>query len=246
MLKKLAVPLMLLLAVLVLVQGGFMIVTMNKLNNLETTLATNTAPATGQAAGSAETADAEEAADAPGAEVSPIPVTFEGSPFRGNPNAKVTIVEFTDFECPFCKQAKPALNEVFEKYKDQVKHVLRHYPISAIHAGAVDAAMASACANEQQKFWEYHDIAFEKASDSGSLSKDVLKSIATEVGLNRTTFDSCFDSRKYIQQVQKDFEDGNSYTVAGTPTFFINNRIVVGSQPVEVLEKIIEEELKKM
>jgi protein-disulfide isomerase len=239
MLKKLTAPLLLLLAVLVIVQGGFMIVTMNKLNNLEAKLATNVAPASGQPTSE------ENKTDEPGQATSPVPVSIDGAPFRGNPDAKVTIVEFTDFECSFCKAVKPTIDSIVKKYDGKVKHVIRHYPISAIHTGAVDAALASMCAYDQQKFWEFHDLAFAKANDSGSLTKDVLKSIATEVGLNRTEFDSCFDSRKYIQHVQKDFEDGNAYTVSGTPTFFINNRIVVGSQPSEVFEKIIEEELNK-
>lgn len=178
--------------------------------------------------------------------ISPIPVSFENSPIKGNPDASVTIVTFTDYECPYCKEADLTFQKLFEKYGDRAQFATRNYPIASIHSGAVDAALAGLCAFEQNKFWEYHNAMFSKSNGSGSLSKEVLKQIATDLELEKQSFDSCLDSKKYIEQVQKDFEDGNSYGVTGTPTFFINNHMVTGNLPIEVFEQIIEEELRNV
>lgn len=132
----------------------------------------------------------------------------------------------------------------YHPYGDKVQFAVRNYPIASIHSGAVDAALAGLCAFEQNKFWEYHSAMFNKSNGSGSLSKDVLKQIAADLELQKQSFDSCLDSKKYIEQVQKDFEDGNSYGITGTPTFFINNRMVIGNLPIEAFEQIIEEELE--
>lgn len=181
----------------------------------------------------------------PGKHTSPIPVETLDSPSMGYPNATVTVVEFSDFECPFCKQAQPTLRKLFKEYDGKVRHVFRNYPVSSIHPGAVNAAIAGLCANEQQKFWEYHDKLFEKANDESPLEKNVLKTKASELSLNRIAFDNCLDSKKYLARVQKDIKDGISYGVEGTPTFFVNTRIISGNQPIEVFKEIIDEELNK-
>lgn len=183
--------------------------------------------------------------DLPGKRTSPIPVKTLGSPSMGSPNATVTIVEFSDFQCPFCKEVQPTLRKLFKEYDSKVRLVFRNYPISSIHPESTNAAIASLCANEQNKFWEYHDKLFEKASEENPLTKKLLEKTASELGLNRRAFDTCFDSKKYLAQVQKDIKDGASYGVDGTPTFFINNKIIFGNQPVETFKEIVDKELNK-
>jgi len=241
MTKSFKTILLAILAVFVVAQSGLMVYLIMKVDKLATAVtaapvvANNAASDTGDSAN-----DASQYKD-----VSPVPVEIEGSPSTGPENAPIVFVEFTDFECPFCKEVQPTVKELMKKYDGKIRHVFRHYPLSAIHKGAVPAASASMCANDQGKFWEYHDKLFEKANNGGSLTNDVLKATADELGLDRTAFDSCFSSKKYLNKVQQDFEAGNTYQVSGTPTFFINNRVVSGNLPLEVFEGIIEEELNK-
>lgn len=145
---------------------------------------------------------------APGVLVSPIPVEIASSPYEGSINAPVVIVEFSDFECVYCKAVQPKIQELKKQYGDNIKHVFRNYPVASIHPGSVGASVAALCAKDQGKFWEYHSKLFEKANGSGSLSNDLLKESSLETGLNQVDFDNCFDSRKYLGYVQKDFEDG--------------------------------------
>jgi protein-disulfide isomerase len=237
--KKWIAPVLAVLGILVLVQSAAIVLTLFKMSEIEEAL-----PALAQQQQSAAQ-EAQENVDKPGAQKAPTHVETEGFPEKGPKDAPVVIVEFTDFECSFCKAVQPTLKQVLEKYDGKVRHVFRNYPIGAIHAGAVNAAMAGLCANEQNKFWEYHDQLFAKANDSGSLTKEVLKGTAAELGLDTASFNNCLDTKKYLDRVQKDFEAGNTYTVSGTPTFFINDRIVTGAQPYEVFAEIIEEELAK-
>ena len=162
----------------------------------------------------------------------------------GNPSAKVTIIEYSDFECPFCgkmfAETIPKLKENFIKNGD-VKFIYRHFPLRSIHADAQKAAEASECAGEQGKFWEYHDIVFGKQNLLGIES---FKSWAKELGLNSGQFDSCLDSGKYEERVEKDYSDGITLGVNGTPATFINGKLISGAVPYEEFEKIIREELK--
>lgn len=171
------------------------------------------------------------------------PIETVNSPYYGNRNADVTFVEFTDYECPFCSNVQDTIEKLKEKYDNKVRFVVRNYPLASIHPGAVDAALAGLCANEQDKFWELHKAMFEKANVNGSLNKELLKTLASDLGLDQQIFDQCLDAHKYIEQVQKDYEDGTTYGVSGTPTFFINNRMITGAQSLEIFEKIIEDEL---
>jgi protein-disulfide isomerase len=160
----------------------------------------------------------------------------------GPADAKVTIVEFSDFQCPFCERFfKLTYPLIKQKYGDKVRFVYRNFPLTQIHPQAEQSALAAECANEQGKFWDYHDELFSNQQD---LSRDALIKYAQNAKVsNISQFTTCFDSKKYQDQVNKDLNDGLGYYVNGTPTFFINGKILVGAQPYEVFEKAIDQEL---
>ncbi len=157
---------------------------------------------------------------------------------RGNPNASVTIVEFSDFQCPYCQRASGTVHQVMEKYGDKVKLAFVDYPLP-FHNRALPAAMAARCAGEQNKFWEYHDLLFEKKKFN---DKDFEK-YAEKVGLDLDAFKACVSSKKYAAQIEQDKALGTQVGVTGTPAFFINGRKLSGAQPFSAFEKIIQEEL---
>lgn len=167
-------------------------------------------------------------------------VSADDDPQKGPANAKVTIIEFSDFQCPFCARAQPTLEQIFQTYGSKVRLVYRDFPLS-FHQNAQKAAEAAECADEQGKFWEYHDILF---ANQNALDTESLKKYAAELKLDSQKFNSCLDSGKYGQEVKKDFSDGQSAGVQGTPAFFINGRLVSGAQPFENFKAIIDEELK--
>jgi len=167
-----------------------------------------------------------------------IEVSTGGKPIRGNVKAPVTIVEFSDYECPFCKKAEPTLQQVLKTYGDKVRFVYRHYPLE-FHAKARPAAEAAECANAQGKFWEYHDKVFA----SSDLSETKLKAIAGEVGLDQAKFDECLAKHASKDAVDKDMADASGVGVTGTPAFFINGRMISGAQPFEKFKEIIDQEL---
>lgn len=167
--------------------------------------------------------------------------TSPDDPVRGNPQAPVTIVEFSDFQCPFCARVEPTLKQILKDYQDQVRLFYKDFPLP-IHQNAQNAALAALCAKEQEKFWEYHDKLFENQEKLGVLD---LKRYAQELGLATTQFNSCFESKKYQAQIDQDIKDGQAAGVQGTPAFFINGRLISGAQPFENFKAIIEEELKK-
>lgn len=162
-------------------------------------------------------------------------------PVKGNPQAKVTIVEFSDFQCPFCGFVEPTLGKIFETYPDKVKLVYKNYPLPS-HENAENAALAALCAKEQDKYWEYHDKLFENQE---SLKESDLKKYAADLGLKTEDFNSCLESKKYKSQIETDVMEANKVGVRGTPAFFINGRSLYGAQPFEKFQEIIEEELKK-
>jgi protein-disulfide isomerase len=169
-----------------------------------------------------------------------VKVDQAGRPARGPENAPVEIVEFSDFECPFCLSVFPTVNRVIATYGDKVRFVYRHYPLPN-HPNARPAAEASACAAEQDKFWPYHDRLF---SSAGKLSGSDLKEHAAALGLEASSFNACVDSRKYQKDVEVDVEAANALGVNGTPAFFINGRALNGAQPFDAFKRIIDEELK--
>ncbi len=171
-----------------------------------------------------------------------VEVSINGAPFKGGAKAPVAIVKFEDFQCPFCKQVQATFAQLLTRYGNKVKLVHRDFPIDSLHPQARKAAEAARCANEQGKFWGYHDklYASELKDDSGQ-----LKGFAKEVGLDVSAFDRCVASGKYKAAVQKDVEEGSSLGVTGTPAFFINGRPLSGAQPLESFARIIDEELTK-
>jgi len=161
----------------------------------------------------------------------------------GKPDAPVTLVEFSDFQCPFCRAAAPTLTQVKNKFGDKVHIVYRQFPIPSLHPNAFKAAEASLCANEQGKFWELHDAMFE---DQNKLAVSDLKQTARKLGMDGKKFDACLDSGRYVEQVQNDQRDGQRVGVKGTPAMFINGVIVDGGAvPFAVLEAKIEKELPR-
>jgi protein-disulfide isomerase len=157
-------------------------------------------------------------------------VSVDGAPFKGPATAPVTIVEFSDFHCPFCKRVLPTLGQLESQYGDKVKLVFRDYPIDNLHPAARKAHEAARCAHDQGKFWAYHDALFAKAPKA---SLEQLKTSAQEVGLDVVAFEQCFNSGTYQAAVQRDVEEGTRIGVTGTPAFFINGRLVSGAQPLE-------------
>jgi protein-disulfide isomerase len=163
-------------------------------------------------------------------------------PVVGNANAVVTVVEFSDFQCPFCQRVMPTLKQVRETYGDRVRIVWKDFPLTSIHPQAFKAAEAGQCAREQGKFWEYHDRLF---ANQQALEPDFLKKYAAETGLDATKFNACLDTAKYAERVQAQMGVGNQLGVSSTPSVFINGRMVSGAQPYETFTAIIDEELER-
>lgn len=162
-------------------------------------------------------------------------------PAKGPENAPVTIVEFSDFECPFCSRVNPTLAQVRETYGDKVRIVFRQYPLP-IHPNAQKAAEASLCAHEQGKFWEMHDLMFEQQRQLGV---DALKAKASQLGLDAEEFNQCLDSGEFADEVQADLEAGSEAGVSGTPAMFINGIAVSGAVPYEQIATVIDDELDR-
>ena len=167
-----------------------------------------------------------------------VPIT--GAAVRGSEKAKVTIVKFEDFQCPYCKTVQPTFTELLKRYDGKIRVVHKDLPLDAIHPQARPAAEAARCAGEQGKFWDYHDKLYTNGS---KLTAEELKSAAKEVGLDADGFEKCFASGKFKGAVQKDLLDGAQLGLNGTPAFFINGRELTGAQPLEAFAAIIDEEL---
>lgn len=174
----------------------------------------------------------------------PIPPTINVSdegPSKGGPrNSAVTIIEFSDFQCPYCKQAADTLRQVLQAYGDKVRLVFKHLPLP-IHPDAFNAAQASVCAAAQGKFWEYHDRLF----SSSSLSSDALIGLASDLGLSIKDFTACLASESSRAIVSKDIRDSRQADVQGTPTFIINGRAMKGARGQEDLKRTIDQEINR-
>ncbi len=169
-------------------------------------------------------------------------ISVDDDAVKGDPNAKVTIVEFSDFQCPFCGRFfRDTLPSIEKEYvaTGKVKMVFRDFPLS-FHENAQKAAEAAECAHEQGKFWEMHDKLY---NNQQALAVSDLKKYAADLKLDTTKFNSCLDSSKYKQETQNDEADGQKYGVSGTPAFFINGRKLVGAQPFSAFKSIIDAEL---
>ncbi len=161
---------------------------------------------------------------------------FLNAPSIGNPDAPIVIVEFSDFQCPFCRQAFPILKQMVAKYSDQVKFVYADFPITEIHDMAIPAAHAARCANEQGKFWQYHDSLFQ---NQDNLSQSAFLKLAEMNDLDMQDFATCMDSQKYVQDIQDQFQLGLELGVTGTPTFFVNGRRFPGVIPPDTWNQVI-------
>ncbi len=173
----------------------------------------------------------------------PVPlssrINTEG-PSKGPLDASVTILEFSDFQCPYCKQAAVSLKSILESYASDVRLVFKQMPLS-IHPDAFKAAQASVCAGEQGKFWEFHEILF----NSTELSEKALKKSAADLGLRATEFDTCLSSDSSAARVKKDMQEAMRAEVQGTPTFFVNGRVIRGMRNVEEFRRVIDQALQE-
>lgn len=167
-------------------------------------------------------------------------VSTEGAPARGPVTAPVTIIKFEDFHCPYCRRAHATLQTLQTRYGDKLRIVHRDLPLEGLHPGATQSHLAARCAGEQGKFWEFQDKLYEVPPKP---TPDQLKAVAQQIGLDLPAFESCFAANKYEAAIAKDFEEGEALGITGTPTFFINGRMLRGAQPIENFVRIIEQEL---
>jgi protein-disulfide isomerase len=163
-------------------------------------------------------------------------------PALGSTTAPVTIVEFSDFQCPFCQSVAPTLKQVLKTYGDKVRIVWKDFPLTQIHPEAFKAGEAAHCAGEQGKFWEYHDRLF---ANQEALQADSLKTYAADLGLDTATFNACVDASKYGDRVREGVAQGSRLGVNSTPTLYVNGRMLAGAQPYEVIAAVIDEELAR-
>ncbi len=168
-----------------------------------------------------------------------LTIATAGYPSIGPKDAPVTVVEFADYQCPYCKRSEDTIKELRQEYGDKMRLVFIDFPLS-FHQYAFQASEAARCAGEQGKFWEYHDELFK---DQTKLTTKDLKAAAVKVKLNAKQFDTCLDKGKYADAVHKSMSQGSAVGVDGTPGFFINGRPLTGAQPTPMFETMINEEL---
>ncbi len=191
----------------------------------------------------------------PSPTLQPIKISLDDDPIRGNPDAPITIVEFSDYQCPVCARFyAQTLPLLLEEYIDEgkVNLVYRDFPVQRIHPNALSAAAAAECADDQGKYWEYHDTLFEKQNAWAKLDSNsaisTFSQFAAEIELEQQQFDNCLESGKYLEEVQADFSDGKNYQVTGTPGFFIGNEDIgfvkiIGAKPYDAFKKVIDAQL---
>jgi protein-disulfide isomerase len=165
-----------------------------------------------------------------------------GAPFQGPENARVTIVTFEDYQCPFCKQLQPMFAELLSRYGGKVRLVHKDFPMDAIHPQARQAAEAGRCADGQGKFWRFHDILYANSPKAGP---ENLRNFAQQAGLDVNLFEECVKNGESKSAVQRDKTEAAQLGIIGTPTFFINGREMTGLQPFTAFQSIIEEELSR-
>jgi len=180
--------------------------------------------------------------EASAARTSKVEVTYDPARLRGSPQAPVIIVEFSDFQCPFCRKVQTTLKTLLARYQGRVSLAYRDFPLRGMHGQAELAAESSRCAGEQGRFWEYHDLLF---ANPDKLNRDGLMDLARSLKLDEKQFDSCLSSGKYRKQVEQDLQDGIRAGVQGTPGIFINGVPFSGAQPEAVFERIIQAELAR-
>ena len=178
---------------------------------------------------------------APTGDFSKVPAVSDSDYIRGDVNAEITLIEYSDFQCPFCARHVPTIDALLDKYEGKVRFVYRHFPLNSIHPNAQKAAEAFECAGEQGKAYEMHDKMFE---NTNALAVSNLKTYAGQFGLNQSQFDSCLDDGKYASKVNQQARDGQASGISGTPGTWVNNQLVKGAYPVATFEQIIDSLLK--
>jgi protein-disulfide isomerase len=193
-----------------------------------------------EAAGASSSTDTTGASSTP-QQVVRYEVPIDDDPALGPQNAAITIVEFSDYECPYCRrwhsEVYPNLRDA---YAEQVRFVYRDFPLSSIHPNAFPAAEAANCANEQGAFWDFHEMLFSMELGLGS---EAYQAYASRLGLDASAFSECLESGRFGGEVQADYDFAAELGVRSTPTFFINGIAVVGAQPFEVFQQVIDKEL---
>jgi protein-disulfide isomerase len=168
-----------------------------------------------------------------------VKVEVGDDPFKGPENAKITIVEFTDFECPFCTRAHNTIEQVLKEYEGKIKFVRKDFPL-AFHKNAMGAHLAANCAQDQGKYWEYTEKLW---SNNDKLDISNLKKFAKEFELDMKKFNDCLDTQKYKAEIENDMKEGQKLGVRGTPAFFINGKMLSGARPYNDFKEIIDKEL---
>ena len=176
----------------------------------------------------------------PNLELPILAVSTADNPSLGPDHAPITIVEFSDFQCPYCQQSVRILKELRHMYGEKIRLVYRDYP-GPNHPYAPQAAKAARCAGEQGKFWEYHDLLFGRQSPGKAWD---FVALAKELGLQLNVFDSCLNSERFREEITKDLQDGLKLGITSTPTFFINGRPLVGAQPLAAFQALIDRVLQ--
>lgn len=174
-------------------------------------------------------------------------ITQSATAVKGDEKAKVTIVEFSEYQCPFCKTyVDEAYAKIMAEYGSKVRYIFRDYPLS-FHQHAQKTAQAARCAGDQKKYWEFHDLLF-KEQEVWSKAENIeekLMSYAIGLGLNESEFKTCLEAEKHKSTIQADFELGQKVGVQGTPSFFVNGQMLVGAQPFENFKALIDQELSE-
>lgn len=169
-----------------------------------------------------------------------VDVDADDDPFTGPATAPVTIIEFSDFQCPYCRRVQPTIKRLLQEYEGKIKLVYRDFPLHRIHPQAQKAAEAAQCAAEQQQFWPYHDKLFA----SSRLQPEDLKQFARDLNLNLEQFSTCLDSGKYAPEVAKDLQDGANAGVSATPSFFVNGQPINGAASFDHFKELVEAALE--
>ena len=202
--------------------------------------ATEAAPAVAQAPSESQGQGVPQGAE-PTPELRRYDVPEDDDPVLGPDTAPITIIEFSDYECPYCRKwHEEVLPSLQAEYGDQIRLVYRDFPLTSIHSNATPAAAAANCAQEQDMYWEYNELLF---SMKYNLSDNSYRTYADELGLDMNDFIECLESGRYVAEVEADYEFAANLGIRSTPTFFVNGIPVVGAQPFEVFKNLIDQEL---
>jgi protein-disulfide isomerase len=165
----------------------------------------------------------------------------EGTPTRGPVDAPIVLVEYTDFQCPYCTRIQPTILELMKRYDGRIRHVFKNLPLP-MHQQASLAGAAALCAQDQERFWDYHKWLF---ANQRTMDRESMIAAAGELGMDAEVFTACIDDGTHAAKVRADMAEAQSFGITGTPGFLINGRVVTGAQPIEEFEAIIEDELRR-